>query len=59
MIFLNEHDVDYYQINTVEGSILTKLVYLIYLCDFASIYYSVLTKTDPSPVEPIKYFKQK
>lgn len=58
-IFLNEHDVDYYQINTVEGSILTKLVYLIYLCDFASIYYSVLTKTDPSPVEPIKYFKQK
>ncbi len=57
--FLNEHNVDYYQINAIEGSILTKLVYLIYLCDYASIYYSILTKTDPSPVEPIKYFKQK
>ena len=58
-IFLKEHDISYYQINTVNGSILTKLVYLIYLCDYASVYFSVLTETDPSPVEPIKYFKQK
>jgi len=58
-IFLKEHDISYYQINTVNGSILTKLTYLIYLCDYASVYFSVLTETDPSPVEPIKYFKQK
>jgi len=57
-IFLNKLNIDYYQINTVEGSILTKLIYLIYLCDYASIYTSILTETDPSPVEPIKYFKQ-
>ncbi len=58
-IFLKERNINYYQINTVNGSILTKLVYLIYLCDYASIYSSILTETDPSPVEPIKYFKQK
>lgn len=57
-IFLNKLNIDYYQINAVKGSILTKLVYLIYLCDYASIYASILTGTDPSPVEPIKYFKQ-
>ncbi len=58
-IFLKERNISYYQINTVNGSILTKLVYLIYLCDYASIYFSILNEYDPSPVEPIKYFKQK
>lgn len=57
-IFLNELNIDYYQINSVNGSILTKLVYLIYLCDYASIYASILAGIDPSPVEPINYFKQ-
>ena len=57
--FLKERNISYYQINTIDGSILTKLVYLIYLCDYASIYFSILNETDPSPVEPIKYFKQK
>ena len=56
-IFLKDHDIIYYQINAINGSILTKLLHLIYLSDYASIYFSILTKTDHSPVEPIKYFK--
>ena len=56
--FFTKHKIDYRIINSISGSILTKLVYLIYLCDYTSIYRSILLKTDPSPVKSIDYFKK-
>ena len=55
--YFKEHEIDYREINSVEGSILTKLVCLIYICDYVSIYAAVLSGIDPSPTKSIDYFK--
>jgi len=56
--YFKERNIEYRVINSVEGSILSKLVCLVYLCDYISIYKSVLSQIDPSPVSSINYFKQ-
>jgi len=55
--FFKENQIEFYEINSNKGSILSKLMYLIYLLDYTTIYYSVLTKTDPSPVKSIDFIK--
>jgi glucose/mannose-6-phosphate isomerase len=45
-------------INSTNGNILTKVISLIYLFDYASIYSAILRKTDPSPVNSIDYIKK-
>ena len=47
------------EIFSVEGNIISKLVCLIYLLDYASIYLAVLSKTDPSPVTAIDFIKSR
>ena len=49
----------YIEIDSIEGSILSKLINLIYILDYASIYKAVLMKTDPTPVKSIQYIKKK
>ena len=56
--FVN-NSIDFRTISSPSGSIVTKLVYLIYLLDFVSIYKSIINKTDPTPVKSIKYLKSK
>jgi glucose/mannose-6-phosphate isomerase len=51
--------VDYKEIHSVQGNILTKLISLIYLLDYASLYRAVIAGTDPSPVKTIDLIKQK
>jgi hypothetical protein len=43
----------------VEGNILSKIMNLIYVTDFATIYLSVLQNVDPSPVEAIDFVKNR
>ena len=57
--FLTGKDIEYKEIFSVNGSILTKLVCLIYTLDFTSIYNSILRGIDPSPVKSIDYIKNK
>ena len=57
--FFKKNQIEFYEIYSNKGSILSKLVYLIYLLDYATIYYSILTETDPSPVKSIDYLKNK
>ena len=57
--YFEENNIDYQKILSVSGNILTKLISLIYLLDFASIYKSILSKTDPSPVNSINFIKKK
>jgi glucose/mannose-6-phosphate isomerase len=54
-----ENNIDFKIINTIDGNILTKIISLIYLFDFSSIYHAVLSKIDPSPVNSIDYIKNK
>lgn len=57
--YFEKNNIDYRQIMSPGGSILTKLVSLIYLLDYASIYYAILNNTDPSPVKSIDFIKER
>ena len=57
--YFRENNIDFKIINSVDGNILTKIISLIYLFDYVSIYRAVLSKTDPSPVKSINYIKDK
>ena len=45
------------EIVSVNGNILTKLINLIYLLDYASIYHAILSEIDPTPVKSIEFIK--
>lgn len=57
--FFQEKNIEFKEIISVEGSILSKLINLIYLLDYASLYKAVIDKTDPSPVKSIDFIKSK
>jgi glucose/mannose-6-phosphate isomerase len=57
--YFQDNKIDYYEITSIEGSILSKLINLIYILDYCSIYKAILSKTDPTPVKSIHYIKSK
>jgi|TARA_B110000495_G_C23040940_1_gene624362 glucose/mannose-6-phosphate isomerase len=57
--FFIKNNIDFKEIHSVSGNILTKLISLIYMLDYTSIYKAVLSKTDPSPVLSIDYIKNR
>ena len=57
--FFSENSIEYCKISSVSGSILSKIINLIYLLDYSTIYKSVILETDPSPVKSIDYIKKK
>ena len=57
--YFNSKKIDFEEVYSVDGNIISKLVCLIYLLDYASIYLAILSKTDPSPVDAIDFIKRK
>ena len=57
--FFQIKNIEYKQVFSTEGSILTKLVCLVYFLDYVSIYRAILSKIDPSPVTSIDFIKKK
>ena len=57
--YFNVKKINYKKINSIEGNILSKIVNLIYLCDYSTIYAAVLNNTDPTTVDSINYVKSK
>ena len=57
--YFQENKIEYQEIYSVRGNILSKLINLIYFLDYTSIYKAVLLDTDPSPVNSIKYIKSR
>ena len=57
--FFREKGIPYKEIFSQEGSILNKLVCLIYVLDYASIYTAIISKIDPSPVNSIDFIKKR
>lgn len=55
--YFKKNRIDYKEIFSVEGNILSKIVNLIYVLDFASIYLAIKTDIDPSPVKSIEFIK--
>ncbi len=55
--FFTENHIKYFEVLSVPGNILSKIINLIYLLDYASIYRAVLSKVDPTPVKSIDFIK--
>ena len=54
-----ENNINFREVHSVPGNILTKIISLIYILDYASIYKAILSKIDPSPVYSIDYIKKR
>ncbi|MEM3172201.1 MAG: SIS domain-containing protein [Candidatus Nitrosotenuis sp.] len=57
--YFTKNCIDYREVHSPPGSILTKLACLIYMLDYASIYSAILGGTDPSPVKSIDFVKER
>ena len=57
--FFQKNNIEYREIISIKGSILTKIINLIYVLDYATIYKSIIDKIDPSPVKSIDFVKSK
>jgi len=57
--FFKINKIQYKEVSSPSGNILTKLVNLIYFLDYSSIYSAVLSKTDPTPVKSIEFIKSR
>jgi len=55
--FFEKNQIEYKEVVSVDGSIISKIINLIYLLDFTTIYHSILNGTDPSPVSSIDFIK--
>jgi glucose/mannose-6-phosphate isomerase len=57
--FFNSKQIEYKEISSVNGSIISKIMNLIYLFDYVSVYHSVISGIDPSPVSAIDFIKER
>jgi glucose/mannose-6-phosphate isomerase len=57
--YFKENNVDYIEIKSIKGNILSKLITMIYLLDYTSIYHAVLAKIDPTPISSIDFIKKR
>ena len=57
--FFEEREIEYKEVFSVEGGILSKIISLIYLLDYSSIYLAILNKIDPTPVNSIDFVKKR
>jgi len=57
--YFDKNKIDFKEVISVKGNILSKLMNLIYFLDFTSIYRAILSKTDPSTISSIDYIKEK
>lgn len=57
--FFNENKIEHIEISSVKGSILSKLINLIYLLDYTTIYLAIERKIDPTPVNSIDFIKKR
>jgi len=57
--YFEKNNIDYREILSVKGSILSKLIILVYQLDFIAIYRAVLSGVDPSPIKSIDFVKNR
>jgi glucose/mannose-6-phosphate isomerase len=57
--YFQKNHIEYKEIFSVSGNILSKIINLIYLLDYCSIYKAVLDEENPSPVKSIDFVKSK
>ena len=58
-IYFDVNKIEFKEIFSIKGNILSKLMSLIYLLDYTSIYKAVISKIDPTPVKSIDFIKSR
>jgi len=57
--YFDENNIAYKEVFSTKGNILSKIINLIYILDYASIYLAIKVQVDPSPVKSIDFIKSK
>ena len=57
--YFEENNIAYKEISSLEGGILSKIMSLIYLLDYATIYYASILGINPSPIKSIDFIKER
>ena len=57
--YFEENSITYKEISSPDGGILSKIMSLIYLLDYATIYYAVGLGVNPSPIKSIDFIKDR
>lgn len=57
--FFEQKNIEYKEIFAVSGNILTKIINLIYLFDYVSIYNAIINGIDPTPIDAIDFIKNR
>ena len=57
--YFSQNNVEFKEIKSVKGNILSKLIHLIYFLDYTTIYFAVINEIDPSPVKSIDFIKKR
>jgi glucose/mannose-6-phosphate isomerase len=57
--YFTTNKIEYRKIDSVNGNIISKIINLIYLLDYSTIYSALLGKIDPTPVKSIDYVKSR
>lgn len=56
--YFDENNIKYYDVNSVRGNILSKLIELIYRLDYVTIYKAISSEIDPSTIKSIDFIKR-
>ncbi len=57
--YFEENNIAYKEISSLEGGILSKIMSLIYLLDYSTIYYAARLGINPSPIKSINFIKER
>jgi len=57
--YFEKNKINYWQVLSEKGNILSKLVCLIYLLDYSSIYLAIKEGIDPTPIKSIDFLKNR
>ena len=57
--YFKQKDIDFWEIISIDGDVLSKIINLIYLLDFTTIYKATINGMDPNPVGAIDHIKER
>ncbi|SHO42869.1 putative bifunctional phosphoglucose/phosphomannose isomerase [Nitrosotalea sinensis] len=57
--YFNLNKIDFKEVYSIRGNILSKIVNLVYLLDYATIYRAILSNMDPTPIRSIDFIKER
>jgi len=57
--YFDQNNIGYKEIHSVTGGILSKIMCLIYVLDYSSIYYAIRLGVNPTPIKSIDFIKEK